>query len=274
MMKQIVAVYNGEGVSAVSELYLSKRLKQFLPSKDIISVGAEDIISGKILAKKNTIAIVFPGGHSRFFQKNLGNIGNQKIRDFVHKGGRYLGICGGAYYAASEIEFKGEELEFPKRKGGLSLFKGLATGSLPELTNGLYFTDEYKTANVVRVNYELTDEKGEKVPREAEFFYHGGPKFEPDGKQPYEILGQYTDCSNDIAALVTPFGSGRAVLVGTHPELYSGLFLYESVEWCKNNNQKLEKHAQDMFEKLYDSGSQERGRNYLRYILRKLLEVE
>jgi uncharacterized membrane protein len=37
--------------------------------------------------------------------------GVRRVRDFVEKGGGYLGLCAGAYFAASSIEFeKGSSL--------------------------------------------------------------------------------------------------------------------------------------------------------------------
>ncbi|MDR2337634.1 MAG: hypothetical protein LBE20_03165 [Deltaproteobacteria bacterium] len=271
-MKRVI-VYNGKGVSNMSMRWLHGRLKRFLVSVDVVSVDAEAIISGEALAK-DTVAIVFPGGHSRFFQQHLGSAGNERIREFVRNGGRYFGICGGAYYAASEIEFTGKELEFPKRSGNLALFQGEAIGSLPELTRGLYFTDEYDTANVVRIGYLLNTSKNTDVnSREVKSYYHGGPKFLPNGIQPFEILGKYADCLEDIAAVKVPYGLGCAVLVGIHPELYSGFFLKDQIsKFLNQQNFELLEHLQRMFEQLSNIKNQEKGRNYFRFLLNKLFE--
>jgi glutamine amidotransferase-like uncharacterized protein len=272
-----VIVYDGEGVSDASLQWLLKRLKQFLVTVDVASVSDEAIISGEALTK-NTAAIVFPGGHSRFFQRHLGGAGNDKIRKFVRDGGRYLGVCGGAYYAASEMNFTGEELKFCPGVSELSLFQGEAIGSLPGLTGGLYFTNEYDSASVVRIHYIINTGKNPEgcSRREAKLYYHGGPKFLPNGMQPVEILGQYVDES--IAAVKVPYGMGCVVLVGIHPELYSGFFLKDQISEFRGQRLqslryfKLLEHLQRMYKQLSNVENQEKGRNYFRFLLMKLFE--
>ncbi|MBE3095716.1 MAG: hypothetical protein IMZ44_01140 [Planctomycetes bacterium] len=73
-------------------------------------------------------AIVMPGGWSVFQKVAAGNSGLEAIRKFVENGGRYLGICAGAYLAAQQVRWQGETYPYP-----LQLFDGLAEGALPEL---------------------------------------------------------------------------------------------------------------------------------------------
>ena len=64
------------------------------------------------------------------YERNLGIIGCQKIRDFVKNGGTYLGICAGAYFAGSFLEFaKGTKLEIIEKRN-LALFEGTTLGSI------------------------------------------------------------------------------------------------------------------------------------------------
>ena len=52
------------------------------------------------------------GGFDTGYIRALNTDGLEKIRDYVTTGGRYLGICAGAYLACQEIEFdKGGPLE-------------------------------------------------------------------------------------------------------------------------------------------------------------------
>lgn len=55
---------------------------------------------------------VIGGGYDLGLIKALGPEGTNKIQQYVHQGGSYLGICSGAYFASSYIEFdKGGPLE-------------------------------------------------------------------------------------------------------------------------------------------------------------------
>ena len=52
------------------------------------------------------------GGFDTGYLRALGSEGLQIIKDYVNAGGRYLGICAGAYLACHAIEFdKGGALE-------------------------------------------------------------------------------------------------------------------------------------------------------------------
>lgn len=48
---------------------------------------------------------VIGGGYDLGLIKALGPEGTNKIQQYVHQGGSYLGICSGAYFASSYIEF-------------------------------------------------------------------------------------------------------------------------------------------------------------------------
>lgn len=45
------------------------------------------------------------GGYDLGLIKALGETGMTNIRNFIHDGGSYLGICSGAYFACDRIEF-------------------------------------------------------------------------------------------------------------------------------------------------------------------------
>jgi len=53
---------------------------------------------------------VVPGGYTSEYVSNLGDRGFENIRRFVGLGGGYLGICAGAYLAASRVEVPGRPL--------------------------------------------------------------------------------------------------------------------------------------------------------------------
>ena len=50
-------------------------------------------------------ALAIGGGFDTGYIRALGLDGLKIIKDYIHAGGRYLGICAGAYLACHEIEF-------------------------------------------------------------------------------------------------------------------------------------------------------------------------
>lgn len=67
------------------------------------------------------------GGFDIGYLRAFGSEGLQIIRDFIHAGGKYLGICAGAYLACHEIEFdKNGELEVCGPRS-LKFFPGILT---------------------------------------------------------------------------------------------------------------------------------------------------
>lgn len=51
--------------------------------------------------------ILFPGGDMWVYKSHLSATGVQKIKEFVQLGGGYIGICGGSYFAADNIIWRG-----------------------------------------------------------------------------------------------------------------------------------------------------------------------
>jgi biotin--protein ligase len=45
------------------------------------------------------------GGRASPYAQKLNGEGNRRIRDYVENGGKYLGLCAGAYYAGAHVEF-------------------------------------------------------------------------------------------------------------------------------------------------------------------------
>ena len=71
------------------------------PEYKVDVVGADDIAKGR-LAKYDMLLV--PGGYSSLVWKTLGEEGRKGIVDYVRGGGKYYGICGGAFLA-SQTEF-------------------------------------------------------------------------------------------------------------------------------------------------------------------------
>ncbi|OMJ30418.1 Biotin-protein ligase [Smittium culicis] len=58
-------------------------------------------------AWENTTALlVIPGGRDIFYNRDLKGAASFKIQNYVKKGGKYLGFCGGGYFGCSKIVFE------------------------------------------------------------------------------------------------------------------------------------------------------------------------
>jgi phosphoribosylformylglycinamidine (FGAM) synthase-like amidotransferase family enzyme len=90
--KAWVALYDaggtgGDGASSVQRI-LSRSGMQ------VVRVGAEEIAAGS-LAEFDLV--VFPGGSGSKEAAAIGEAGREQVRQFVERGGGYIGICAGAY---------------------------------------------------------------------------------------------------------------------------------------------------------------------------------
>jgi glutamine amidotransferase-like uncharacterized protein len=138
--------------------------------------------------------IVMPGGwgDSDQFDKRLPST-KTFVQDYVQKGGKYLGICMGSYFASHHY---------------YDLLQG-------------YTAKQYikrKDSTVKKDGPHIVDISWRKSPLQSMYF-HDGAAFIPNGeeiKQKTKILGKYTN--GDIAALTQKCGKGKLGLVGPHPE--------------------------------------------------------
>jgi hypothetical protein len=92
-----VALFHDKGVSdGVNALFdlLSKS-----PELKVDRINAVDVAAGKLTGYD---VVLHPGGSGGGQGKALGDEGREKVRDFVRKGGGYVGICAGAYLATCD----------------------------------------------------------------------------------------------------------------------------------------------------------------------------
>ncbi|BBM36838.1 BPL-N domain-containing protein [Pseudoleptotrichia goodfellowii] len=210
-MGKVILIYGDEGASRVGVSSLLKACKEKMghPVKEIF---ASDIINDNILDK--AAMVVFPGGVAMPYCNKLNGIGNKKIREYLKNGGVYLGICAGAYYACDRLDFHGEEYDVVD-KWELEFFKGVAKGSLAELTNGRYYDESVYAKAFVPLKF---DGKYSTV-KEKMYYYHGGPTFIPDDKNDdsYEAIAKFEN--GKTAIIKGKFGNGSYFLSSIHFEL-------------------------------------------------------
>ncbi|GAA5876717.1 hypothetical protein JCM3774_005925 [Rhodotorula dairenensis] len=214
-----VLVYDGSGVAAASRDNVLRFLRSLLSHRyDVQTVSPRSI---KEEPWTDTCALlVFPGGRDLPYCHDLGQNGTRRIRDWVHGGGRYLGICAGAYFASDQIEFEvGLPLEVSGKRD-LGFFPGLCRGTVYP---GFEYDSDAGARQVELVlNRTAWRDFWPQTPATCVVSYNGGGAFFPSpgtSSTSWTSLASYGDLPDGPSAgvLCRP-GAGRAVLWGVHPE--------------------------------------------------------
>ena len=159
---------------------------------------------------KDQQVFISPGGGASIQSRSLAPEGMKKLKEFVHEGGGFIGICAGAYLAA--------------QNNPLPL--GIVAAKMP--------SPKWDRGRA-ELKIELTPE-GQAFFGESERFftmhYANGPVLFPDaacGLPPFEVLAYFRaeiaengtppGLQIDTPAIVrTTYGKGRVVLFSPHPE--------------------------------------------------------
>src|SRR5262245_2235164 len=123
-----VLVYSDVGTYEQSTEAIVLQLKQSLPWLKIKKINSQYLCS-KSWENKSDV-LVMGGGMCGEWEKNLQVEGMRKIRDFVLNGGKYLGICAGAYFGASESIFSLVGKPIIEKMRPLQFYQGRAIGPL------------------------------------------------------------------------------------------------------------------------------------------------
>lgn len=163
---------------------------------------------------------VMPGGADLYYVEKLAGAPDSAISHYVRSGGRYLGICGGAYYAARSIAYAPGTPHAVCGPRALAFFGGLAAGPVGPPTE--MDEDGFQPPRLISLKLFAT-------PEDAKAVYWGGPTFivqaaaQIDEQSPEanetEVLAHYDLPDAPSAIIRTRVGMGRAVLCGVHPEI-------------------------------------------------------
>ena len=194
-----VAVYNGSGTwfSGLEALRLYFRSRGI--SYEMI--GPSGIKAGGL---GRYDVLVMPGGWAYSYWLRLGPEGNKAIKAFVKKGGGYLGICAGGFYAAKAIIWEAGIYHY-----SLKIVNAVAEGPKKGYP---WPTRAYIP---IRVSDKLTRYG---LNRTYTALYYGGPEFVYIDNQSVVILATYVD-DGRAAIIAAQYGSGRVVLTGVHLEV-------------------------------------------------------
>lgn len=232
--KQDILIYSGPGAGPLSLTNTVATITQAVGTKyNIKTVGPEIIIDKQWL--KNTALLIMPGGADRPYLEKLAGQGNANIRDYVASGGKYLGICAGAYYASDRLEFaKGDsELEVTGERK-LKFFPGLISG--PTYV-GYDHRDVtvHAGARAANLSWQLDQPFAKNT--QLTVFYNGGGSFiDAEKYDNVLILARYMpeiagDTQQPAAIVECNYGKGKAILSGPHFEWDPAMLNTESAKF-------------------------------------------
>lgn len=210
-MRNKILIYQDYGCADVSSLE-SELKKYFEPRGCMVGfTDAAGIIKNNEL-DDTALAFFMPGGAGTPYRRKLEVLGNEKIRDYVHNGGIYYGICAGAYYACQQTVF---EEDVPELKiiseCGLNLIDGKAVGTLYKELGIRPYAKNASSAAVIELIW-LKDQSKHVV------YYHGGPYFDLKNAAENEILAVYDLAGQPPAIVRRRYGKGSVIVSGVHYE--------------------------------------------------------
>ena len=200
------AVFTGSGPRGRG-LVSWLQLVESSPELDLVLVDADMIRKG---ALDSVDLLIIPGGASVVEKKDLGPEGAARIRDFVRKGGGYIGACAGCCLAL-------EEKDDPDR--GISLIPYRRIGSKGGFMMPIALNKKGAAA--------MGMDAGEYI-----VSYHGGPALVPSTNPVpdanVEVWATYAsdfDCPKSdlklfghIALVGGTYGKGKLFAIACHPE--------------------------------------------------------
>jgi biotin--protein ligase len=253
--EKTIYIYGGDGVGEDAFIHTKLTLRAVVnPRYNIEEIDASEVIKGKW--KDDAILFVMPGGRDQRYDELLKGAGNKQISSFVNSGGKFLAICGAAYYGGQEMEFaKGTREEIAGSRE-LGFFPGLIRGPA---FGGIWDKDKnpsgynyriYTGARAMPIKWNVDGpfDKDTVFP----VFYNGGPYFVNAeafsdrvkvlatyqiDEQPSVLMERLEDEPRSSIASWIPepksaivecsVGRGTAILSAVHPE-FSPYFLRKS----------------------------------------------
>mmetsp|Transcript_6544 Transcript_6544/g.13714 ORF Transcript_6544/g.13714 Transcript_6544/m.13714 type:complete len:346 (-) Transcript_6544:364-1401(-) len=144
-MAHVGYVYAGQGASSLCVKLTIRALQSSLPAATHV---VRTLLASEVASRRwceDAAVFVMPGGRDQCYASALlansrgerggdgvGDAGIDAIRDYVEKGGSYLGLCAGAYFGSSRTVFEPNDPDLGiVEPRPLSFFGGDAVGSVP-----------------------------------------------------------------------------------------------------------------------------------------------
>ncbi len=185
--KDFILIYNGTSADADGVLQMEKAAEELGFEARFISrlANLPDQLEGASL-----FVIGGTSGNTAKILDPLYDVSDD-LKAWIRGGGRYLGICGGAYIASRGSQWDDGYEE------------GLALVDAESFT----YDPNYDDPQIITVTWQGT---------QRPIYYLNGPAFQAADLPGAEILARYSDTR--VAAFISSLGSGKIALCGPHPE--------------------------------------------------------
>ena len=227
-----VAVFDGDGVGKSCANLISTLTEPENTDIKLTRITTQDILAGQL---SEIDVLIHSGGSGSKQGNDLGEEGRKMIRQYIEKGGGFLGVCAGAYLATNDY-----------------------TWSL-NLIDAKVLDRKHWARGTGTVQLELSP-SGKKLFQSKEstldIYYGQGPLLArrewDDPKTPnYESLAIYSSeiakngapsgiMQGTSAAVRCEYGKGKVFCFSAHPELTDGLhhFIPRIVNWLADDDTK------------------------------------
>jgi len=144
----------------------------------------------------------------------------EEIKAFVNKGGRFIGWCGGGYWACHEVQYQTSENHTLSKVRNLNFWRGIEIG--PFLPSPKHITGKTEYFHeVVKVNWVGSNLLKTFIPEgiHVNVLLSGGGSFIPaKDEHTYKILAVYKDAEKDksLAGVKTYVENGIAILINPY----------------------------------------------------------
>jgi glutamine amidotransferase-like uncharacterized protein len=190
------------------------------------------IAQGKL---DNYSVLIMPGGRPDLYMQNLGYNGINEIRDYVGRGGGYIGICGGAYIAAENNVWRGWAGE-PRSYASypmIGIFDGTADGPVADFAPS--YQDFHCKVKIADNNHPVSAG----LPDTVEYLYDHGPMFLFQNAANKAVLGTSVR-GNKNFIICSEYYNGRVFLTSGHPEVddskITWAMMINAFKWCSRIN--------------------------------------
>lgn len=145
-----------------------------------------------------------------------------EIREFVNRGGKFLGWCGGSYWACREVQYRIDDHATLHKMRELALWNGIQKGPLlPFLGNPEGTVGFFHGAVKVKWTGSATLKKYFPEGLDVNVLLSGGGSFIPAvDEHPHKILAAYADSDIEadkiLAGVKTYVGEGVAILINPY----------------------------------------------------------
>lgn len=185
----VALVYRGPATLPGCPEAVATLLKSGRWGFEVQYVGPDEVLALNRQTLATAALYVQPGGGGlkRAYRRLKRH--RDEIREFVHSGGRYLGICLGGYLAGATPGF------------------ALLPGDADQYVASAGATVDSEEETLIQLSW-----RG----RQRTLYFQDGPYFWLRPGAEAHVLATYRN--GTIAAMVTRFGTGRVGVVGPHPE--------------------------------------------------------